>query len=94
MPNRRTTASKLKASAEIAKLPAGALAMAVGGDARKETLTQDFNPALNSGDITGFGGNFPNIAKDRKNQSVFAEFNIPIVKTLEANVGGPLRPLQ
>jgi len=74
-----------KASAEIAKLPAGPLALAVGADARKETLSQSFNPALGTGDITGFGGSFPDIDKERKNQSVFAEFNIPIVNTLEAN---------
>lgn len=74
-----------KASADIYKLPAGPLALAVGFDARKETLTQTFDPGLRTGDITGYGGNFPDIDKDRKNQSLFAEFNIPIVKTLEAN---------
>jgi iron complex outermembrane receptor protein len=74
-----------KASGEIAKLPAGPLALAVGFDARKETLTQNFNPALNTGDITGFGGSFPNIDKDRKNQAVFAELNVPIIRNLEGN---------
>jgi iron complex outermembrane receptor protein len=74
-----------KASGEIYKLPAGPLALAVGFDARKETLTQDPNAALALGDVTGYGGNFLPIDKDRKNQALFAEFNIPIVKNLEAN---------
>ncbi len=74
-----------KASSDIYNLPAGPLGFAIGFQARKETLDQDPNPALASGDITGFGGNFLPVSAERKNEAVFAEFAIPIVKNLEAN---------
>ena len=72
-------------SGELWKLPAGSLAMAGGLEYRRETLDQTYNPALNSGDITGYGGNFLNIAASRNTWAAFAEFNIPIIKTLEAD---------
>jgi iron complex outermembrane receptor protein len=74
-----------KASADIAKLPAGPLSMAFGAMARKEELSQIFDPALRTGDITGYGGNFPDIDKDRKNQAAYLEVNIPIIKNLEGD---------
>jgi iron complex outermembrane receptor protein len=76
----------LKASAEIMKLPAGPLALAVGVDARKEELSQTPNEVLELGDVSGYGGNLVPISANRKNQAIFAELNIPIVKTLEGNV--------
>ena len=76
----------LKGSTEIAKLPAGPLAMALGFDARKETLSQTPNEVLGQGDVSGYGGNLVPISAERKNEAVFAEFNIPIVRTLEGNV--------
>jgi len=74
-----------KASADIAKLPAGPLSMAVGAMARKEELSQTFDPALRTGDITGYGGNFPDIDKSRKNSAAYVEFNVPIIKNLEGD---------
>ncbi|HSV17345.1 MAG TPA: TonB-dependent receptor [Casimicrobiaceae bacterium] len=74
-----------KASAEIYKMPAGPLGFAVGFEARKETLEQSSNPALAEGDVSGYGGNFLPISADRRDESLFAEFNIPIVKTVEVN---------
>jgi iron complex outermembrane receptor protein len=75
-----------KTSGEIWKLPAGSLSLALGGEVRKEELTQNYNPALNSGDITGYGGNFLNIDASRNIWAAFAEAVVPITKTLEGDV--------
>ena len=75
-----------KASGDLFKLPAGSLQAAVGFQAGKQELTQRFNPALQAGDITGFGGNSLNIDADRDYWAAFAEVNIPIVRNLEANL--------
>ncbi|HEY1326274.1 MAG TPA: TonB-dependent receptor [Casimicrobiaceae bacterium] len=74
-----------KASGDIYRLPAGPLSMAFGAMARKEELSQKFDEALRTGDITGYGGNFPDIDKSRRNEAAYVEFNIPIVKNLEGD---------
>jgi iron complex outermembrane receptor protein len=74
-----------KASGEIAKLPAGPLALAVGGLTRKEELTQSPNEVLASGNISGYGGSIPAIDASRRNHALFAEVNVPIIRDLEAN---------
>jgi iron complex outermembrane receptor protein len=73
-----------KGSRDIYNLPAGPLGMALGAQAGRQELSQTFNPALQAGDVTGYGGNFLNIDAHRNFWSIFGEFNIPIVKTLEA----------
>jgi iron complex outermembrane recepter protein len=74
-----------KASGDVFKLPSGSLQAAVGFQAGKQELEQRFNPALQTGNITGFGGNNLNINADRDYWAAFAEFNIPILKNLELN---------
>src|SRR4030095_5778074 len=76
----------LKASGDIYKLLAGFLALALGLQAGKETLTQNYNEFLYTGDITGYGGNNNNIEHSRTAWAVFGELNIPIIKNMEANV--------
>ena len=71
--------------ADLYKLPAGPLGSAFGFQVGKQTLEQNPAPALASGNISGFGGNQLPIDASRDFWSVFAEFNIPIVKTLELN---------
>jgi len=78
--------AQVKTSGEIWKLPAGPLAMAVGLEARKEELTQDMAEGIQSGFITGYGGEIKSVSGSRKQWAAFTEFNIPIVKTLEADV--------
>ncbi|MEO5764054.1 MAG: TonB-dependent receptor, partial [Casimicrobiaceae bacterium] len=73
-----------KASSDIYNLPAGPLGFAVGFELRKEELTQDPNPALALGDVTGFGGNFLPVSASRRDEAAFVEFNVPIVRNLEA----------
>jgi len=79
--------AQVKTSGEIYKLPAGPLALAFGVEARKEEFDQIADPALEDGDITGFGGPVKSTRdKDRKQWATFAELNVPIVKSLEGNV--------
>jgi iron complex outermembrane recepter protein len=79
--------AQVKTSGEIYRLPAGPLALAFGIEARKEEFDQIMDPALESGNITGYGGPIKSTRdKDRKQWATFAEFNVPIVKTLEGNV--------
>ena len=74
-----------KATGDLFKLPAGSLAAAAGFQVGKQELKQDFHPALQAGDVTGFGGNSLNIDADRDYWAAFVEFNIPIVRNLELN---------
>jgi iron complex outermembrane receptor protein len=77
---------QIKGSGEIWKLPAGSLALAVGAEARREEFDQIMADALENGDITGYGGPIKSTRdKSRDQYATFAEINIPIVKTLEAN---------
>ena len=76
----------LKGSRDIYKLPAGMMALAVGVQAGREELTQNPNPLLQTGDVSGYGGNLQNISNSRTAWAVYGELAIPIVKTLEANV--------
>ncbi len=78
---------QIKGSNEIYKLPAGPLALALGLEARREEFDQIMSDALESGDITGYGGPIKSTRdKSRDQFAAFGELNIPIVKTLEGNV--------
>jgi iron complex outermembrane receptor protein len=82
-----TTSADLHASNEIWKLPAGPLALAVGGEFRRETFEQHAPDFINTGDVPGLGGSTPNLDQvSRRVEALFAELNVPIVKTLEGNV--------
>jgi iron complex outermembrane receptor protein len=76
----------VKASGDIYQLPAGFLALALGLQAGKETLTQNYNEFLFTGDVTGYGGNNRNIDHSRTAWAVFGELNIPIIKNMEGNI--------
>jgi iron complex outermembrane recepter protein len=75
-----------KISGEIMNLPAGPLGIAVGAEGRKEKLDQLYNPVLATGDVSGYGGNFHDVHGSRDVKAVYAELNVPILKSLEANV--------
>lgn len=74
-----------KASRELTKLGGGALAVALGGEYREEKYA--LNPAIEiqSGDLTGYGGNFLPVDVSRNVKAVFAELNAPFLRNLEAN---------
>jgi len=72
-----------KVSNEIYNLPAGPLAVAFGGEYRKEKYDSVSADILSSGDIVGYGTSSPTVTGDRKVYAFFAEAIVPIVKTLE-----------
>jgi iron complex outermembrane receptor protein len=74
-----------KGSRELMQLAGGPMAVAVGGEYRKEKYKLD--PALEilTGDLTGYGGNFLPVDVSRDVKAVFAELNVPIVRNVEAN---------
>ncbi|MEO8506011.1 MAG: TonB-dependent receptor [Betaproteobacteria bacterium] len=76
----------LKGSSDIYKLPAGMMALAVGLQAGKDELSQNPNALLQTGDVSGYGGNLQSISNSRTAWAVYGELYIPIVKSLEANV--------
>jgi iron complex outermembrane receptor protein len=77
--------AQIKTSGEIWKLPAGPLAMAFGLETRREQLTQNMAEGIQGGFITGYGGEIKNVSGSRNQWAAFTEFNIPIVKDLEAD---------
>lgn len=82
-----STDFELKASSDIYNLPAGPLALALGGNYRKEEYEFTASDIISGGDVLGLGGSTPTLPKVTRNVwDLFGELNIPIVKTLEANI--------
>jgi iron complex outermembrane receptor protein len=72
-----------KISGSILDLPAGSLSFAAGGEVRHESYSITPTANLADGDIVGNGISASNAS--RTTESVYTEFNIPILKGLEAN---------
>lgn len=70
----------------LTQMKAGPLALALGGEYRKEKFETSPSATLQSGDISSYGGNFFPINRSRNVYAAFAELNIPIVQSLEANL--------
>jgi iron complex outermembrane receptor protein len=73
-----------KVSHDLMKMPGGSLALALGLEGRREGFKLTPSPEIQSGDISGFGGNFLPIDKARNVGSAFTELNVPVFRTLEA----------
>ena len=77
----------LKLSKSLAKLPAGTLDFAAGTEFRRETLNQDYSPQWALGELMNYGGaGAAATPAPRTIKSLSIEANIPILKTLEADV--------
>jgi iron complex outermembrane recepter protein len=74
-----------KTSGEVFNLPAGPVQVAAGVEARRETFAQNPAPVLATGDLSGFGGNILPVSATRNVEALFAEVNVPILKTLEGD---------
>jgi iron complex outermembrane recepter protein len=74
-------------SGEAFKLPGGVAYYAAGFQYRDESYETKPSAAYETGDIAGLGGAVPPVNAERKVTSVFGELVLPIVKTLEANLG-------
>jgi iron complex outermembrane receptor protein len=81
-----TTSLDFKGTRELFQLPAGALAVALGGEVRREKFSYNPSVAIQTGDIAGLGGNSFAVTGQRNVEGVYLEANIPIVKTLEGDV--------
>jgi iron complex outermembrane receptor protein len=74
-----------KVARELMSLAGGPLALALGTEYRLEKFLFDPHPAIQTGDIAGYGGNFLVTDRRRKVGAAFAEVNVPIVQGLETN---------
>src|SRR3984957_18381557 len=83
----KTTVTSLNGTASRAffALPAGNVTGAVGVEVRRETF--DYNPAaeLQTGDVTGEGGNVEPESASRSVESAFFETNAPLAQGLDAD---------
>ncbi|WP_331989527.1 TonB-dependent receptor [Chitinimonas sp.] len=77
----KLTMFDFKLSGEVLQLPAGALAMAFGGEARKEEMSSTADPISTAGLKTGSAST--NTNGDRNLNSAFLEFNVPVLDSLE-----------
>ena len=77
---------QVKGSKDVVDLPAGALAVAAGAEYRKEKYNFSSAQELQQGDVSGYGGNFLPIDRERKVAAAFGEVSVPIVKGLEADL--------
>lgn len=68
---------------DVMKLPGGNVGAAFGLELRRDEFKLNAAPALASGDISGYGGNFPDFDRFRNVQSVFAELDVPVIKGLD-----------
>lgn len=82
-----TTFADARVSTEFSSLtlPGGAVGFAAGVEARRETQKDEYDPRFVSGDVFGFGALDPLDAK-RSVKSGYAEFNLPLLKTLESQL--------
>jgi len=71
-------------SKEVWNLPAGPLAIALGGEARRERLDNQFASFITSGELGGLASQ--PVAATRNVGSLFVESIVPIVKTVEAQL--------
>jgi iron complex outermembrane receptor protein len=74
-----------KATRDLITLGGGPLALAIGVEHRLEKFLFDPAPAIQTGDISGYGGNFLLTDRKRNVEAAFGELNIPIIKGLEVN---------
>jgi len=90
------------ASRGLFDLPGGEMKAAVGVEVRRETFVYNPSAAIQTGDITGQGGNQLPEDAARSVESAFVEVNMPIVHMLDADaavrydhyqgVGGTVNP--
>jgi iron complex outermembrane receptor protein len=73
-------------SREIAKLPAGTLAVAFGAEWRKEKFSTDPSAAMQVGDIASYGGDQLPMSQSRNAKALLAEIDVPIIDKMDGNV--------
>jgi len=77
----------LKLANALYKLPAGPLAVALGAEARRESLEQSNSEFMVGGDVLGGAEAAPSIASvHRSVRALLGEVDIPITATFQANI--------
>ncbi|MGE5105711.1 MAG: TonB-dependent receptor [Betaproteobacteria bacterium] len=76
----------VKGSRETVALPGGPLALAVGAEARRERLANDYTALVTSGDIAGVQVALQSADGSRSAQALFVEASVPFAKGFEAQV--------
>lgn len=74
-----------KASRDLFHLPGGSLAIAVGAEARKEALSNDFSALAQSGDVLDIG-QAASVSGSRNAQAVYAEASVPFARGWESQI--------
>lgn len=72
-------------SRDLVALPAGPLSAAAGAELRRETFEFDPATAIQTGDVTGQGGNQLPESASRNVESAFVEFNAALLHGLQAD---------
>ena len=72
-----------KLSRDLMKLRGGPLAFAFGLEGRQEGFKITADPAIQTGDITGYGGNFLPVDQERNVYATFVEVSAPILRSVE-----------
>ena len=76
---------QVKGSRDLLQMAGGPLAIAIGVEARKEKYDFVASPEIQTGDVSGYGGNFLDTHRSRNVDSVFGEIVVPIAKGLEGS---------
>lgn len=75
------------ANHNVARLPAGPLAVAAGLEGRRESLRQTNSDFVVAGDVMGGASAVPSLASANRNVfSMFGEVNVPVASQFEANL--------
>jgi iron complex outermembrane receptor protein len=72
-----------KVAHDFMRMAGGPLAVALGVEARREGFKVEVAPEIETGDVSGYGGNFLPVSKSRRVGAMFGEVNLPLLKTLE-----------
>ncbi|MGE5103286.1 MAG: TonB-dependent receptor [Betaproteobacteria bacterium] len=75
-----------KASRSLLALRGGPLAIAFGGEARRESLDNRFAPIAELGDVLGAGGDHHSVAEGRTVQALYVEADVPFLAGVEAQL--------
>lgn len=78
----RLTVVDAVVSGELFDLPAGSVGAALGGQFRRESLSQDFDDISNADGFSFLVGN-PDFDGSRKTYAVFGELSVPLLDNLE-----------
>jgi iron complex outermembrane receptor protein len=82
----KATLLDFKVSRELMQMAGGPLAVALGAELRTEKYSDGYTDISSSGDIVGGSGNQGPVSGKRNVTGLFAELNIPFLKTVEGQI--------